>query len=112
MYKVQRAHGPRQLLIEYGEKSVNISTIMRSVTLKAGRQNKPFPPTVQELRKRLPSFCQKHPIAKLEVFGSVADGTAKLGSDVDLMVTFRPGGFPRDCRNAEYCFARLPPRES
>jgi predicted nucleotidyltransferase len=65
--------------------------IMRSVTLKAGRQNEQFPPTVQELRKRLLSFCQKHPITKLEVFGSVADGTAKPGSDVDLMVTFRPG---------------------
>jgi len=64
---------------------------MRSVTLKAGRQNEQFPPTVQELRKRLLSFCQKHPISKLEVFGSVADGTAKPGSDVDLMVTFRPG---------------------
>ena len=65
--------------------------IMRSVTLKAGRQNEQFPPTVPELRKRLLSFCQKHPITKLEVFGSVADGTAKPGSDVDLMVTFRPG---------------------
>ena len=64
---------------------------MRSVTLKEGRQNEQFPPTVQELRKRLLSFCQKHPITKLEVFGSVADGTAKPGSDVDLMVTFRPG---------------------
>jgi uncharacterized protein len=64
---------------------------MRSVTLKAGRQNEQFPPTVPELRKRLLSFCQKHPITKLEVFGSVADGTAKPGSDVDLMVTFRPG---------------------
>src|SRR6266446_2103308 len=92
MYKAQRAHGPRQFLIEYREKSVNISgRLMRSVTLKASRQNEQFPPTVQELRKRLLSFCQKHPIAKLEVFGSIADGTAKPGSDVDLMVTFRPG---------------------
>jgi predicted nucleotidyltransferase len=43
----------------------------------------------RELRKRLLSFCQKHPITKLEVFGSVADGTAKPGSDVDLMVARR-----------------------
>jgi predicted nucleotidyltransferase len=62
---------------------------MRSVTLKAGRQNEQFPPTVQELRKRLLSFCQKHPISKLEVFGCRRD--RKTGSDVDLMVTFRPG---------------------
>jgi predicted nucleotidyltransferase len=64
---------------------------MRSVTFKAGRQNEQLPPTVQELRERLLSFCLKHPITKLEVFGSVADGTAKGGSDVDLMVTFRAG---------------------
>src|SRR5271170_1446705 len=55
--------------------------IMRSVTPKAGRQNEQFPPTVQELRKRLLSFCQKHPITRLEVFGSVADGTAKPGGE-------------------------------
>ena len=61
---------------------------MRSV--KAGGQKEQSPLTVQELRKRLLSFCQKHPITKLEVFGSVAQGTAKPGSDVDLMVTFRP----------------------
>jgi len=36
-------------------------------------------------------FCQKHAVQKLEVFGSVAEGTAKPGSDVDLLVTFQPG---------------------
>jgi predicted nucleotidyltransferase len=47
--------------------------------------------TIAELRELLLPFCTKLPIAKLEVFGSIADGTARAGSDVDLMVTFEPG---------------------
>jgi predicted nucleotidyltransferase len=50
-----------------------------------------LPPTVDELRRLLGPFCEKHSIAKLEVFGSTADNTAKGGSDVDLMVTFQSG---------------------
>ena len=48
------------------------------------------PPTLDRLRRQLLPFCRKHPIARLEVFGSVADGTATPASDVDLMVTFDP----------------------
>src|SRR6266446_10286735 len=92
MYKAQRVSWPEAVSDRIRRKICQyFVAIMRSVTLKAGRQNEQFPPTVQELRKRLLSFCQKHPIIKLEVFGSIADGTAKPGSDVDLMVTFRPG---------------------
>jgi predicted nucleotidyltransferase len=47
--------------------------------------------TITELRELLLPFCENHPIAKLEVFGSIADGTARIGSDVDLMVTFKAG---------------------
>jgi predicted nucleotidyltransferase len=49
------------------------------------------PPTLDELRSKLLSFCQKHTVQKLEVFGSVAEGTAKPGSDIDLMITLKPG---------------------
>jgi len=49
------------------------------------------PPTVDELRRLLGPFCKKHSVARLEVFGSVAEGTAKAGSDVDLIVTFKAG---------------------
>jgi predicted nucleotidyltransferase len=48
-------------------------------------------PSIDELRRILPEFCRKHSIAKLEVFGSLADGTAKPGSDVDFLVTLMPG---------------------
>jgi uncharacterized protein len=49
------------------------------------------PPILDELRSKLLSFCQKHTVQKLEVFGSVAEGTAKPGSDIDLMITLKPG---------------------
>jgi predicted nucleotidyltransferase len=49
------------------------------------------PPTLDELRSKLLSFCQKHTVQRLEVFGSVAEGTAKPGSDIDLMITLKPG---------------------
>jgi len=39
------------------------------------------------LRKRLGPFYAKHPIRKLEVFGSAARGEMEPKSDVDLSVT-------------------------
>ena len=39
------------------------------------------------LRQRLKPFCEKHHIRRLEVFGSVARGQARPGSDLDLLVT-------------------------
>lgn len=49
-----------------------------------------IPPSIDELKSRLPDFCRSHGIARLEVFGSVARREARSGSDVDLLVTFRP----------------------
>ena len=43
--------------------------------------------TPDDLRRRLRPFFEKHPIRRLEVFGSVARGQASPGSDVDLLVT-------------------------
>jgi len=48
------------------------------------------PPSVAELKSLVAGFCRDHGIARLEVFGSVARGDAEPGSDVDLLVTFRP----------------------
>jgi uncharacterized protein len=48
------------------------------------------PPSLDELNRHLPAFCQRHGIARVEVFGSVATGKSGPGSDLDLMVTFRP----------------------
>ena len=49
----------------------------------------PRPPAFAEVAARLRVFGAAHPkIACLEVFGSVADGDAGPGSDVDVLVTF------------------------
>ena len=43
---------------------------------------------------RLAALCRRHRIARLELFGSRAKGTARPDSDVDLLVTFEPGYTP------------------
>src|SRR5215470_7635827 len=43
--------------------------------------------SLAELRSRLRPFCERHPIRRLEVFGSAAFGRTRLDSDVDLLVT-------------------------
>lgn len=37
-------------------------------------------------REQLVSFCRRHHVAKLELFGSRAKGTQRPDSDVDLLV--------------------------
>lgn len=41
--------------------------------------------------ERLASLCRQYHVAKLELFGSRAKGTARPDSDVDLLVTFEEG---------------------
>ncbi len=57
---------------------------------KAGpRKQKPVPPSVNEIVRRLEPYCREHGIIRLELFGSSARGNARPGSDVDLIATFR-----------------------
>ena len=49
-----------------------------------------LPPSLDEIKSRLAPFCRRHGIARLEVFGSLARGDSHRGSDIDLLVTFRP----------------------
>ena len=44
-------------------------------------------PLLSKVASQLQALGQRHPIRRLEVFGSVAQGTAQPGSDVDLLVT-------------------------
>jgi len=44
-------------------------------------------PSPDELRERLRSFCEKHRIRRLDLFGSAARSQAAGDSDVDLLVT-------------------------
>jgi predicted nucleotidyltransferase len=42
----------------------------------------------------LENFCNRHHIRRLSLFGSRLKGTAREGSDVDLLVDFEPGQKP------------------
>ncbi len=48
------------------------------------------PLTLDDLKPRLAPFCKRHGVARLEVFGSFAQGAAQSASDIDLLITFRP----------------------
>src|SRR6266849_5118173 len=52
--------------------------------------NDTFPPSLDEIKSRLAPFCQRHGVARLEVFGSLARGEPHRGSDIDLLVTLQP----------------------
>jgi len=43
---------------------------------------------------QLADLCRRYHVAKLELFGSRAKGTARPDSDVDLLVTFEEGKTP------------------
>jgi predicted nucleotidyltransferase len=43
---------------------------------------------------RLEDLCQRFHVARLELFGSRAQGIARPGSDVDLLVIFEEGQTP------------------
>ena len=45
-------------------------------------------------REHLAELCRRYHVAKLELFGSRAKGTARPDRDVDLLVTFQPGHTP------------------
>ena len=40
---------------------------------------------------RLAAVCERYGVARLEVFGSLARGEAQADSDLDILVTFKPG---------------------
>jgi len=50
--------------------------------------------TLDGLRTAVRPVCESHAVARLEVFGSRADGTARAESDVDLLVEFMPDANP------------------
>ena len=51
-------------------------------------------PSVDALRAVVRSVCEGRPVARVEVFGSIARGTPRAGSDVDLLVEFLPEATP------------------
>jgi uncharacterized protein len=50
--------------------------------------------TVQGIKvdeARLAGICERYGVAELKVFGSLARGTARPDSDIDILYTLRPG---------------------
>jgi len=47
-------------------------------------------PTLEEVRAAVRIACAHRPVQRVEVFGSLAHGTAASESDVDLLVEFLP----------------------
>lgn len=50
--------------------------------------------SLAELRAAVRPVCESHPVSRLELFGSRADGSARVDSDVDLLVEFLPDANP------------------
>ena len=49
------------------------------------------PPPMPEIRRIVREVCARHPVARADLFGSVARGAVCPGSDVDVLVEFVPG---------------------
>ena len=44
--------------------------------------------TVEELKKEMPSICEKYRIAYVDAFGSIARSEQNEASDIDLIIEF------------------------
>jgi predicted nucleotidyltransferase len=49
---------------------------------------------VEVPQDKIASFCKKHHIRKLSLFGSVLRDDLGPGSDIDILVEFEPGNVP------------------
>ncbi len=49
------------------------------------------PLTLDEIRTVVGQVCENSPVARIDLFGSVARNAGTPGSDVDLLVEFLPG---------------------
>ncbi|MCW5548676.1 MAG: nucleotidyltransferase domain-containing protein [Opitutaceae bacterium] len=50
--------------------------------------------SLADLRSVAGAVCQRHPVARLELFGSLTGGRMRPDSDVDLLVEFLPDSKP------------------
>ena len=51
---------------------------------------RPASPTLEEIAAAVASVCERHPVMRMQIFGSRASGRVHQGSDVDLLVEFLP----------------------
>lgn len=62
--------------------------------LKERRTSDRFLRVCVEHRRDLAHFSRRHHVRSLAVFGSAVHGDARAGSDLDLLVEFKPGKSP------------------
>src|SRR3989338_8150273 len=56
--------------------------------------SKALSPRIEFDKSKLASFCRKHAIRRLALFGSVLRDDFRPDSDVDVLVEFEPGKVP------------------
>ena len=49
------------------------------------------PPSLEEIRTAVCSVCENRGVARVDLFGSLAHGSGRNGSDVNLLIEFLPG---------------------
>ena len=54
----------------------------------------PVPLSLADLKSAAQAVCARHPVKRLELFGSQTGGGTRPYSDVDLLVEFLPGSKP------------------
>lgn len=64
--------------------SRQVEPIENPVTPRPGA----VPPSLNHIARELEPYCRQAGISRLEIFGSLARGSARPGSDVDLIATF------------------------
>lgn len=52
--------------------------------------NPTFTPSLDEIRVGVRAVCENRRVARVDLFGSLARGVPRVGSDVDLLVEFLP----------------------
>jgi uncharacterized protein len=48
------------------------------------------PPALEEIRRIVRQVCANRPVARVDLFGSMASGSVGPASDIDLLVEFLP----------------------
>ncbi len=51
----------------------------------------PAPPSLEAITAAVRAVCENAGVARVDLFGSLARGSGRTGSDVDLLIEFLPG---------------------
>jgi uncharacterized protein len=60
------------------------------VTVMLMNVARPAHQTLEQITAAVATVCERHPVMRMQIFGSQASGRVHQGSDVDLLVEFLP----------------------